>query len=61
MDAGLAAGMQVCHVPDENLSRSSCGFAHCELRSLEEGSMGVVDVKLWQLWQLWQLDKLELL
>lgn len=36
VEAGLAAGMQVCHVPDENLSRSSCGFAHCELRSLED-------------------------
>lgn len=42
VEAGLAAGMQVCHVPDENLSRSSCGFAHCELRSLEDpGSIGV--------------------
>ena len=36
VEAGLAAGMQVCHVPDTNLSRSSCGFAHCELRSLED-------------------------
>ena len=36
VEAGLAAGMQVCHVPDAKLSRSSCGKAHCELLSLED-------------------------
>ena len=28
--------IQVCHVPDANLSRSLCGKAHCELLSLED-------------------------
>ncbi|OLP92774.1 (DL)-glycerol-3-phosphatase 1 [Symbiodinium microadriaticum] len=36
VEAGLAAGMQVCHVPDINLSRDLCGQAHCELLSLED-------------------------
>ncbi|CAK9094766.1 unnamed protein product [Durusdinium trenchii] len=36
VEAGLAARMQVCHVPDANLSRSLCGKAHCELLSLED-------------------------
>lgn len=36
VQAGLAAGMQVCHVPDANLSRDLCGRAHCELLSLED-------------------------
>lgn len=35
VQAGRAAGMQVCHVPDPNLGRESRGGAHCELRSLE--------------------------
>eukprot|EP00930_Biecheleria_cincta_P007299 TRINITY_DN108505_c0_g1_i1.p1 TRINITY_DN108505_c0_g1~~TRINITY_DN108505_c0_g1_i1.p1 ORF type:complete len:499 (-),score=104.43 TRINITY_DN108505_c0_g1_i1:62-1558(-) len=35
VEAGLAAGMQVCHVPDANLSHDLRGDAHCELMSLE--------------------------
>merc|ERR1712032_1187345 len=35
VEAGLAAGMQVCHVPDPNLSADLRGGAHCELQSLE--------------------------
>merc|ERR1740121_513930 len=35
VQAGRAAGMQVCHVPDANLGRESRGGAHCELPSLE--------------------------
>jgi len=35
VQAGRAAGMQVCHVPDANLGLESRGGAHCELPSLE--------------------------
>eukprot|EP00933_Yihiella_yeosuensis_P014643 TRINITY_DN13046_c1_g2_i1.p1 TRINITY_DN13046_c1_g2~~TRINITY_DN13046_c1_g2_i1.p1 ORF type:complete len:501 (+),score=84.68 TRINITY_DN13046_c1_g2_i1:20-1522(+) len=36
VEAGLAAGMQVCHVPDANLSADLRGGSYGELRSLEE-------------------------
>jgi len=36
VEAGLAAGMQVCHVPDSNLAMELRGGAHCELKSLED-------------------------
>lgn len=35
VEAGLAAGMQVCHVPDANLALELRGRAHAELPSLE--------------------------
>lgn len=35
VEAALAAGMQVCHVPDANLAMELRGHAHCELMSLE--------------------------
>jgi len=35
VEAGIAAGMQVCHVPDSNLSADLRGGAFCELASLE--------------------------
>jgi len=35
VQAGLGAGMQVCHVPDTNLSFELRGSSHCELKSLE--------------------------
>lgn len=36
VEAGLAAGMQVVHVPDANLPRSLCGHAHCTLSSIAD-------------------------
>jgi len=36
VEAGLAAGMQVCHVPDANLAKNLRGEAHCELASLAD-------------------------
>merc|ERR1711924_554395 len=36
VEAAIAAGMQVCHVPDANLARNLRGDAHCELASLED-------------------------
>lgn len=36
VEAGRAAGMQVCHVPDANLGADQRGGAHCELASLEQ-------------------------
>merc|ERR1712224_784887 len=36
VQAAVAAGMQVCHVPDANLGQDQRGGSHCELRSLED-------------------------
>lgn len=36
VDAGLAAGMQVCHVPAPQLERHQRGLSHCELKSLQD-------------------------
>jgi pseudouridine-5'-monophosphatase len=36
VEAGRAAGMQVCHVPDANLGVDQRGGAHCELASLQQ-------------------------
>lgn len=36
VEAGVAAGMQVCHVPDANLAKDLRGDAHCELASLAD-------------------------
>jgi len=36
VEAAVAAGMQVCHVPDANLAMDLRGDAHCELASLDD-------------------------